>query len=208
MADGPAAYFRFEDVTGNACVDEISGSRFACVYGGNGSQRGVPGVASSAAVRLTPDSTVSISESVLDFSQPFSVELWIELDAPAPATGLASSMIGLTDTTRIGFTAFLWNTTGAFRTEMWNTDFQSYTVAASAPSAGVWHHIVVGHDASGDFSYFDGAKSSGGQPQGDAGNPKTNVPLVFTGFAGRLDELAWYDHALSSARVLVHDGLD
>ena len=208
IADTPAAYFRFEDVSGNACVNEVSGSRFNCVYGGSGVSRGAPGVAGSLTVRVVPASTVSMSETALDFSKPFTLEFWLELDTPIPGERIGSSMVNITPSTRAGLTAFLWDTSGAFRTEMWNTNFQNYTLAATPPTANAWHHIVVGHDSTGDFSYFDGAKSSGGDSQDDAGNPKTNVPFVFTGFGGRVDELAWYDHVLSSARILAHYGLN
>jgi hypothetical protein len=207
MADGPAAYFRFEDTTGNACANEVTGSRFNCVYGGTGVSRGAAGVAASAAVRVTPDSTINVSEPTFDFSQPYTLEFWVELDAPKPGV-IASTMTNLTDTTRIGFTAFIWDTGGVFRTELWNTNFEGYSVAATAPSAGVWHHIVYGRDSGGDFSYFDGAKDEVGSSGDPAGNPKSTVPLAFTGFAGRVDELAWYDHALSSDRIVAHYGLN
>jgi hypothetical protein len=208
LADTPAAYYRFEDVSGVECVDEISGSRFTCIYSPNALSRGEPGIASSLGVKLDEKGSVSVAAPSLDFAQPFTLELWVEVDAPTASLGLVAAMKQLTLTTRIGFALFLSADQAAVRTEMWNGPFQSYTLAAGPAAANTWHHIVVGHDASNvDFAYVDGVESEHGRSSDPAGNGSVVLPLLFGGFAGRIDEIAWYDHPLTPVRILTHYAL-
>lgn len=77
--------------------------------------------------------------------------------------------------------------------------------ASTAIAANTWHHVMVTFDqAVGVRLYVDGKLESTGYA--DPGNaPRNGGPLLLGGsFAGLLDEVAIYDHALSAAAARLH----
>ena len=86
-----------------------------------------------------------------------------------------------------------------------------FAVATSALTLSVWTHIVAVRDSTNLFMYINGVldNTTAGIPAGALTDPSQ----IFTigsnstgnfGYAGRLDEVAVYNFALSPARVLAH----
>ncbi|MFO0669102.1 MAG: LamG-like jellyroll fold domain-containing protein [Polyangiaceae bacterium] len=206
LADGPSAYFRLDDASG--CADEKGGT--PCALAASGITRGVPGIAGSSAIRLEQvAATLTTALADTDLGKSFTIEAWIAMDAASAVP--AKNVADMEDyaPSRAGVTMFLF-TASQFRTETWSSgQFLSYTLAAAALTPTVFHHIVVGYDATTklDFGYFDGALSEGGSQTDAAARPIVTHPLVFTGWTGAIDEVALYAKALPPARVLAHYGL-
>lgn len=205
LADGPWAYYRFEGSSG--CADEKGGT--PCALSASGITHSVAGIAGSRAVRLDLlTATVTTTLATGDLSQSYTVEAWIAVDAASVTP--SNDLVDFEDfaPSRAGLTAFLF-TANQFRTETWSGgDLLSYTLAAASLTPSVFHHVVLGYDATTklDFTYFDGALSEGGF-QYDAGRPVVNHPFVWSGWTGSIDELAIYSKALTPARILAHYGL-
>lgn len=70
--------------------------------------------------------------------------------------------------------------------------------------AGVYNHVVFACDGGTPRLYLNGVRYDGFAKQPGVGPDKLNVPLVFGGFRGKLDEVAVYDHDVVETRILAH----
>jgi trimeric autotransporter adhesin len=211
LADAPIAYFRFEDTSGAGARNEIAGSTVTCVLPAAGVTLGVEGISSSRKAVQTDAAGAQITVSgAMAFAgtQPFSVEMWVQVDAIA-AQPLVLNMDGVNGTEVRTGTWLLMESSGALRYETWANGTHVFWGQAPGPLvAKRWAHLVYGYsDALGhDVLYVDAAPAKGGRVDATATRIAPSAPLSFGGasFTGRIDEVAIYDKALSAGRIAAH----
>ncbi len=79
------------------------------------------------------------------------------------------------------------------------------------PVTGTWYHVVVTYDAAANLTklYVNGAMVASGQPAGYVPNINGNFTIgarsdgAFN-YVGSVDEVAWYDHALTATAITSH----
>jgi hypothetical protein len=206
VADGPIAYFHFEETESAVCADQFA--TLSCVYSGAGIVHGVSGISGTGVRLSTTSDAVVVTPKSPDLSLPYTIELWMQLDAGSASPGQQLFRIEDFAPSRSGLRAELFMDTGGFRTEMWSSGVHlTYTLASGPLTGSAWHHVVVGYDpkTQTDFTYVDGTASSGGNVALDASaRPVVSKPLTFGAWTGSLDELAIYDKALPPDRIVAH----
>jgi hypothetical protein len=216
LADKPLAYYRFGEASGDVARDRaerMPGGRYT------GVTLGVPGAIAGdtdTAVRLDGMSAwVSLADA-FDFAGkvPFTIELWArpqlvdELHRGLFTKEVAGGGV------RQGYLLTLQLTAGlAFERAK---DGLTASVMTRPLPAGVYSHVVVTFDGASLRLYVDGALAAGPiaatneLPDTTANavagaRVSGNTPLGNAAhFRGDLDELAFYDQALSAARVAAH----
>ena len=207
LADNPIAYYRFEEASGTVAADS-SGN------GNAGEYRNAPALAQPGAARLGRavrfdgiDDFVSTPRSV---AGSFTLELWVNTTAESLAGGQAFEGNGLIWSDVGGgandFTLAALNNRLAF----FAGDTEVTVSSTSAINDGQWRHLVVSRSLGGQVRvYVDGqqqAAIAAGGAQLDA-NPIMAIGgnvLDNRYFNGLIDEVAYYDTALSPERIQAH----
>lgn len=207
-ADAPLAHYRFGEATGPRLVDE-RGAHDGTYEGPV--EFGIPG-----AIVGDPDTAVTFPgmggiatlPDVFDFAGggPFTVEMWI-----APQRGDDSFYFALGK--RISAPSF--NGWGVYVSSA-NVCAEyvrssEFLTACGPVTLAAWSHVVWTYDTATCALYVNGASAkkvscTKFEP------PDTDVPLAIGAegaaggapFVGAMDELAFYDKALSPQRVLAH----
>jgi hypothetical protein len=221
LTDCPIAYFRMGETAGATTADEVSGLIANLT---NGPSLGAPG-----AIAADADTAVSMdgvddsicAGDVFDFpgGLSFTIELWI---SPASLDNsyrrVFAKEVGNGTPARNGYT--FWarqpDPTAPSQTatgfELWLDDTKAIdTHLFEPPPLATWTHVATRLDGATQ----KGALFFGGVMVAEAMYTDTIVDNIgafcwgagSTGtanFAGSLDELAIYDHALSDARIVAH----
>ena len=204
LADKPLAYFRFEEPTGASPKNEIPSSAVTMFVSSDVTLH-VAGISPSGhAVQLdATTASVSVFEAMKFAGEDsFTVEAWVDLGS-ATNTSIFKNMDNEGADGRVG--QWLLLTAGTLRSETWNLG--QLILGAdllSAPTQG-WTHIVFLHSGAqkADLVYANAVPGTNYR-QGTASRAAPASPLKWTGFQGRLDELAIYATALSPARIAAH----
>lgn len=207
LADNPVAYYRFEETAGTLAADS-SGN------GNTGEYRNGPTLAQAGAERLGRavrfdgiDDFVNTPRSV---SGSFTLELWVNTTADSLGGGQAFEGNGLVWSDVAGgandFALAALNNRLAFFTG----DTEVTLSSTSAINDGQWRHLAVTRSLGGQVRiYVDGQQ----QASVAAGGAQLNAnPIMAIGgnvldnryFNGLIDEVAYYDTALSPERILAH----
>lgn len=210
LADSPIAYFRFEETTGTAAKNEIADSPVTAILPATGVTLGVDGI-SAARHALRLDSATSqlnvFGEVTPAGGQPFTVEAWAELTlGNSKSQSVFSNMTDQSSDARVGQWMFV-DADGLLRTETWDgTGLLFYTnIANTLSTSPTWVHLVFMYSDTEqrDIVYVNGATGEG-QRVKDGQRLAVEGPLKWSGFTGRLDEIAIYDKALTPARIAAH----
>ena len=208
LDDGPVAYFGLEETSGTACTSAVANSAVTCLYPSSGATRAQAGVGGTTAVHFDASTaTITLGGVPSDLAQAYTFEMWIRVDAVSPDTPLFSYETGVANT-RNGMLLFL-DDTSKPRSEIWSAgSLCSYGLSSTALTSAAWHHVVEAHEAGGasDGFYIDGVAQEAFQAMNVA-RPTTTIPLTISGFVGSVDEIAIYDKALDSGRVIAHYAL-
>jgi hypothetical protein len=205
MADGPVAYYRFEDPDdASSASDELAAH--AATLTDVGATFGKPGIRGRA-VALDGNTSFDVGDS-FDFAGqvPFTLEAWI---APVFGPGHAH-LFHKRDESVPSFTGYILYLVGEDRSlhfEAWGADMNAVT-EQPVPASGFVHVVLV-------VSYAGGKGNAAffvnGQPTGNGGYDNTrDLPdtprqlRLAAGYAGTLDEVAIYDKALTADRILAH----
>lgn len=203
-ADGPVAYWRFEEGTGTVAGDsigpvdgEISGATWI-------SDTGVRG--SSAALRLDgSDDHVYLGQPDALTTPAYTAETWVRA---GPVSGLAylyrsrwwGSGLNIED----DGTAFAWYSPDCRR---------SNVVEIFSPQRiddGEWHHVVVTMDTTALVLYVDGVEAARGSGASQVCHDRghfgfgRDANLARAHLDGDIDEFAWYDRALTPNDIRTH----
>jgi hypothetical protein len=226
LADAPIAYFRFDEPVGAKTLASAVGV-FAGAYS-RGVTLGAPSpvgrdAANTEAVFSQPgglDSDLSLGRSFpFSGNQPFSVEVWMN---PATVDSVSRHVVSNTD--RLSTMPFHssdgWSLVLGLDAQtgpiVWLERFSApdVVVKAIAPIApGVMSYVVAVYDGSALQIYVDSVARAAAVPMA-AASPGSATPAFVGsvnggvntphGFVGALDELAFYDKALTQAQITAH----
>lgn len=204
LADKPIAYFRFEETTGASPKNEIPTSAVTALLSSNVTVH-VEGISPNGHAVQLDTSTASVSAfEAMNFAgdDDFTVEAWVVLGSTTNAT-IFKNMDNEGADERVG--QWLLLSSGTLRSETWNLGqliFGADLVSAPIQS---WTHVVFLHSGAQNVDLvYANATVGTNYHQGTAARAAPASPLRWTGFQGRLDELAIYSTALSPTRILAH----
>ena len=227
MQDNPVAYFRFEEDSGIQVRDSRAAKharRMATSHALNLSADGAlltrQGTRNQAA-RFTGSSYVNATADpdVYEFDGAMSIEFWIR---PTKGGGAAQDFIAKGEFTRTGcnyYVLYFQDQSDEFgRLRFGIAD--GHIDQTSKLIENEFTHVVVTFDPAqrGDNTkmyingQLDAAKRIEGKPRSTEGTPLSIGALYYEPptqpriqfFVGELDEVAFYNHALSSSRVAAH----
>lgn len=204
LADGPAGYWRFGEMTGTTAIDSSPNANDGTYL--NNPLHGVAGALAAdpnTAVRFdgVNDYVRVLDDNSLDVGNTFTAEAWMKRSSTTKAHELMVK----------GFQLTIMN--AANGNQIWLRKPNVTTVARSAtgvPADGAYHHIVVTKQGSGTGAvkmYIDGAAVAvvDVSPAQVIGNTALSLSFAAAGSTpADYDDFAIYPTALSAARVLAH----
>jgi hypothetical protein len=214
LADGPIAYWRFDETSGSKVLDASGhgrdGTCFGVALGATGA------VGGNAAAGFDGSSSYCTFGDIFDFegTQPFSVEAWISASPAIPnfSRVLSKETYAAQNNDGWDLTVFIQSGKAQAKLERWVSGNVVCDAISPAFDPDLYAHVVAVYGA-GTAELAANGKSSGPRSCGnDAGLAATSASLVAGKpanaaddyFEGSLDELAVYDRALGPAEVSRH----
>lgn len=220
LADAPYIYYRLGETSGTALADSSGGSRAATIYGTSGTdydlgQGGLVGD-SDASINLKSDSGFVRSDASQTFpASSCTLMVAIKPNASAAAGYIAGLYSGTNPADSGGSRdrELYLNTSGKLVAFLWNGAIQTITSSANMnDNTAKLIHLVVGTTST--TLYVNGASvgsvaavstdSGGRYLYGGMNNVSGHPGGANAGMRGLIDELAWFNTALSPTRVLAH----
>lgn len=205
IADAPTSFYRFGELAGPTAHDEMhlhdAVYRGAVTFGAAGALAGDP----NASIRLPGDQMAAV-----DFGQSFdcaggaafSIELWVDDHVIDSEYRRVFWTFG-TDGGGWGFDIEQMYGLGV----TFNGSASSSVFVSSFPLAR-FVHLAVTYDTATLRVYLDGTLAgTGGSVNLPASSARLYLGMTDQGynlFNGRIDELAFYDHALTDAQIATH----
>lgn len=212
LADTPVAYYPLDEASGDKVLDASGKGNDGYLLDATTAVRGIPGAGpgTRTALVLTSDRPIELGNKFgFPGRGPCTVEAWVRASS-GPARGYRHifSKMQLGSAGPVSGTFFYYQdeTAGTVKFERWAGPGDAPQVAAVDPrvlSTDRFTHVVAVVTDVSVTIYLDGQLANQSPVRGDS---KDNaVPASFgINFFGALDELAIYDHALSTARVKAH----
>lgn len=224
LADGPVAYWRFEERAGTQAADEVGNAHPGRYFGGV--TLGAEGVR-GAAVRLDGTSGCVAVGEVFRFAGrvPFSVEGWVRLTEYGREGTRIASTEGFPTGVRSGWNlSASYGDTGFPYFDAWNSDSMNnqWTMGAYASVSrdrgtlplNEWAHVVGTYEDTREEVWVNGVRrdrqNQTGLPipmrQGvlSLGCASDGMGRIYLGIHGALDEVAIYDRVLTEAQITGH----
>lgn len=209
LAEGPIAYFRFEESSGSSSANLAPGGRGTCLVSPT-SVWGGAGVLGTRAAKLeTTESIITISGAITDLGKSYTIELWIRKTDATQGLLVTHADDPFNIGGQITGKNLMWWNDAKVRTETWNKyQLLSYTLMSGGSPIDTWVHVVYGFDATKavDFTFVDGVQSTG---LTNTSNPRPTVSAAIEigRWKGIVDEVAIYDKALPQDRAAAHRAL-
>lgn len=231
MADDPVAYWRLDEADGSGTAVDAVGSFDGTYQAGAGafafgSASGVPRE-TNGAIGLTGGSVISIPYALElnPVNAPWSAEAWVSPSSLDP--GNFRTVFSSMWNSDFGNHVFGWNVyqhvAGVWTLNLFNGGSSSTFVSDFVHNPLVtnsWYHMVITHDLNTTRFYVNGMQV-GAAPQTNArfvangvnGDPAAaggatvlgqRSDLAFHPFAGALDEVAFYNKALTLQQIRAH----
>jgi hypothetical protein len=164
----------------------------------------------------TTSAVVVPTSTTLDLATGFGISLWVKVAAwPSAGTGTflvdkwvygqEDKLVSITPDGHVGL--LLYPTTA------------QQLMSSTALTLGTWHHIAATYDGATVKIYFDGTLDASGAAAGDVGDNSGSLTFAHNAvrgaqesvnngyFTGALDEIRWYNRALSAAEITaLHEG--
>ncbi|HSY41318.1 MAG TPA: LamG domain-containing protein [Polyangia bacterium] len=162
----------------------------------------------------TTSDVVVQTSTTLDVATGFGLSLWIEVAAwPSAGTvivdkwvyGQEDKLISLHPDGHIGFLLY--------------PTASQQVVSSTALTLGTWHHVAATYEGTTVRIYIDGVLDASAPAAGDVADSTGSLTFAHNAvrgaqepvnngfFAGALDEVRWYNRALSAAEIAaLHDG--
>jgi hypothetical protein len=212
MADNPSAYWRLDESSGTNMIDyagELDGG-----YSG-AFALGAPGITSDTALSLTGGLGAVPYSSVLNPASAFTVEFWARPTAAATYVPISSQL--RSGASRFGYILYSLNGGSGWTVQLGNASGVTVAFNGATPIvAGNWYHVALTYDGGNNavlytFGYVDGTSANAG-----GGNfiPNPSAPfqigqrnLGAFPFNGSMDEVAFYNYALTQTQLQKHVGI-
>lgn len=203
-ADAPVAHWRLEDPAGSTTLHDEIGSHDLVITNPGALAFGAKGVGGSRGITTTGATELQVTGlPTIGNGAKFTMEAWVRATFTDAHYAVVFEKNTLENEVRKGI--FLWVNPGRDQgtaVEAW--DGKTIITAASGPGVLTrerFTHLVVVCDGSLTV-YVDGAATD---PSGTFNFPDPS-PILSWGdaFIGDLDELAVYDHALTSEQIIAH----
>jgi len=216
MADNPSAYWRLDESSGSTTMHDYAGGLNGSYLAGAGSYTlGVAG-----ALAGDPDTALAVTggghgevpySSILNPAGPFTLELWLKPVDTGTEAIFSSQFRG--SPARLGY--ILYQDDGGSGLTWMMGNASGITVQINGATAfvpGNWYHTAVVYDGTATatayvFGYVDGTSAvASGAYVPNSSNP-TEVGIRngnSLGFNGTLDEVAFYNYALTQAQLQAH----
>lgn len=223
-ADSPAAFWECQDTSGS--LTDSTGAGHTASVAGSGMSYSVQGPGPYNAVRLIGNSQSGWQAADNDVwsSRDFTLEAWIK-----PNSGIGGATQYWMMKHYNGFVGEWWTTLDfdgtnlattavVAKPDLWDAHLNTTTSTTTEPHCG-WHHLVVTMDDTAHVlkSYIDGVLVD--TDSTPTGSHSTNVSGVLAighhpgrvnsggnvySVSGDMAMVAFYDHALSAARIAAH----
>lgn len=218
MADHPVSYWRLGEAPAETVAKDLAGFNDA-TYGG-ALTKGVPGAfrqETNTAVQFAGGNAVAPWSPTLNPSGPFSVEFWAK-PTQSGATGRAVIGNQNRNVGRSGYVIYQGlNDPGGGRWEAHVGDGAGvplWLYSLTVPQAGQWYHVVLVYDGTNTGRiYVNGADDTDPVNSDLSGTilPNGGAPFEIASrfgglipYPGTVDDVAFYNYALSSAQILEH----
>lgn len=219
MADDPVAFWRLDEPEGSAIAVDAAGSFDGEYTPGAGAitYQANPGIPAETnrAVSVIDKAHVKIPWAVeLNPHGPFSAELWLKpatLNTNPSDFRNAASSEGLQNSGPHGWLLYHMNGNNNFTWVLFSEKWNAGWLTGSGPvEANQWYHVVLTYDGSIFRSYCNGTPAA--ELKFDAYQPNmegwTSLGFRFDGnglgFDGAIDDVAFYNKALSLDQVQAH----
>lgn len=203
LADRPIAYYPFEEGPSAVEVKDLVGGRALAVRPGVLSGLSAPDGPAGRVIGCG-DGGVLVGGDQLDVvgERPFTLELWTK---PSLGGGTFHNLVNKRYDGNGYVTYLRQGDDGQLDCQLDVAFDGGIRFAATEVPRGKWLHIVFTYEpVGGVVLYIDGAFASDGYVEpGGPYDPSTDLVLC-ENYSGLIDELAFYDHALSAGRVAAH----
>lgn len=209
LADSPSAYFRFEDPVGTTMVKDETGQHPGGTFG-SGVTFGVPGAVGNG-VQFAATGGIGLGD-VFSFGDlnEFTIEFWMQNDAPmGDYESLVEKRSSAGGQPQNGWVIFMSRIDRHMQFQFWaNAAVNEQGTTDNGPQG--MHHVAVVRTASSQqltlAMYFDGVLQTKNTNYGSTGAEPTTQNDLNIGYSwhGSIDELAFYERALSAERVSAH----
>ena len=204
LADAPLAYFPFDEPSGAPLATDVVGAKVAAVFD-TGVTFGAPGIVGSA-VGFGGTGYLKAGD-VLDWigDAPVTIEFWIKVTPTSANDQLVLQKRAGDDSGLSGFVFYIHGVPPIIQLEAWRVS-GTRSAWMTLPDAGFVHVVYTYDPDGGPHLYTNAVQTSTAYP-GSGGAPDTSAPLrIGEQVVGFIDELAFYDHAISPERVAAHYG--
>jgi len=212
LADGPTAYYRFDESSGTTANDS-SGNGYSGTYAGSGVIYDQPGALigdADTAVLLdgaAGEMTCPVGVNTAGWSA-FAIEVWVKLTTiPSSKAVIADNDTGISNK---GFALYFAASAASLNLSIGNGSSHATATYTFAFSAGIWYHLLGTWDGTTITLYVNGASVATAAKSGSMGTPGYNLVFGYNIVSGggylpaTLDEAAIYNAVVSAARVLAH----
>lgn len=206
LADGPIAYWPFDDAAGASFAREVVGARNAEAVGAI--TFGVAGVDGTAVERVVNGGNLDVGDHLdLAGQQAYSIEFW----AFMKGTAEFENVFHKRDGNRKGWIVYFRGGAESVQIEHTYAAGQRTTFAKMPLPKAKFHHVVFVFDPADPTEkrqrvYVDGMRTDGFSDDGPADDVTTSLRLLES-MVGILDEVAIYDRALTVERIAAHFAL-
>lgn len=202
LADRPMAYWPFDEAAGSSFARDVIGGKNADVVGAV--TFGKPGVDGTAVERSSGDGSFDVGDHFdLAGTQPYTIELW----GWPKGNEQFENILYKRREDMVGWIVYFSDASQNVSIEQRYGAGQRVAYAPVPLAKTKFHHIVFVFDPADPTDkrlrlYVDNVRTNGFSDDGAADD--TTETLGMMAFVGLLDEVALYDHALTTERIAEH----
>ena len=215
LADNPSAYWRLNETSGTTLIDSAGGLDGTYASTVDLGVAGAPGVSGAAAHFSGTGSPVANAvvpyTPTLNPTGPFTIEFWVKPDRSGNVGG---AVIGNQNrnTGRAGYAVYQGFNVNGWEAHLGFADTVLFIQGGTPPVAGQWDHVAVTWDGVNTSRiYVNGRDDTASATVNGPHRPNLSVPFEigsrFGGgvpYPGTVDEIAFYNHALTPERIMQH----
>jgi hypothetical protein len=206
VADGATSYWRLNETSGTTAVDVIGGANGTISGGVTLGQPGALAESDKAMAFNGTTGKILLTPATGLIAPQFTIEAWAKMSSAHDGHVFCKSIGGATQSC---WSLFHWG--GSYYFRVVTADAQLHDIAWGSAPLNQWLHFVGTHDGTTARLYVNGAEV-GNTPAGanrtgqGAGDAYIGIAEDGSGYPwlGVLDEVAFYQTALTAAQVSAH----